>query len=88
MAVGFTGCIREFETEDEELRESPQDLSQFQAEDNSDVRTFVAVKKCGCKDTECLNAGSCVERTDDFWCDCKIGYTGPQCEILGEFRDP
>ena len=86
MELGFTGCIREFKTEDEELRESPQDLSHFEADDNSGVRTFVDVMKCGCKDAECLNEGSCLKRQKDFWCDCKIGYTGRQCEIIGEFR--
>ena len=48
-------------------------------------RVFHRVKKCGCKDLECQNEGNCQERPPDFRCQCKPGYTGPQCQISGEY---
>lgn len=82
MSVGFKGCIREFESENEDLRERPLDLTI--SEKNDPTRKFYRVKKCGCKDVECQNGGSCEERPEDFRCECKIGYTGPQCQIASK----
>jgi len=79
VSVGFKGCIREFESENEDLRERPLDLTISEKKDPT--RKFYRVKKCGCKDVECQNGGSCEERSEDFRCECKIGYTGPQCQI-------
>lgn len=55
--------------------------------DTDPGRVFYRVKKCGCKDKDldCQNLGNCQERPPDFRCQCKFGYTGPQCQILGEY---
>ena len=82
--MGFKGCIRELETENKDLRENPVDLM---ISVNTDPgRVFHRVKKCGCKDLECQNDGNCQERPPDFRCQCKPGYTGPQCQISGEYN--
>ena len=83
--MGFKGCIREFETEKEDLRENLLDLSISKDQDSE--REPHNVKKCGCKDVKCENRGSCIERLNDFRCDCPIGYTGPQCQIVGKCDD-
>ena len=81
--MGFKGCIRELETENKDLREIPVDLM---ITGNTDPgRVFYRVKKCGCKDLECQNEGTCQERPQDFKCQCKLGYTGPQCQIIGRY---
>ena len=80
--MGFKGCIRELESENEDLRERPLDLTISEKEDPA--RVFHRVKKCGCKDLECQNEGSCQERPEDFRCECKLGYTGSECQISGE----
>ena len=85
VAVGFRGCIREFETEKEDLRENLLDLSISKDQDSE--REPHNVKKCGCKDVNCKNGGLCKERLNDFRCDCPIGYTGPQCQIVGKCDD-
>ena len=74
----FKGCIRDVESEDEDLQERPLDLT-F-SEEKDVTRVFTNVKKCGCKDLKCQNGGQCVSRLNDFRCECKLGFTGPQCE--------
>ena len=74
---GFKGCIRDVESEYEDLRERPLDLTFSEKEDVT--RVFKNVKKCGCKDLECQNGGQCLSRLNDFRCECKLGFTGPQC---------
>lgn len=74
----FKGCIRDVESEYEDLRERPLDLTFSEKEDLK--RVFKNVKKCGCKDLICQNGGQCVSRLNDFRCECKLGFTGPQCE--------
>ena len=86
--MGFKGCIRELETENKDLRENPVDLMILGDTEFTDPRrVFHRVKKCGCKDKdlECQNLGNCQERPPDYRCQCKLGYTGPQCQILGEY---
>ena len=78
----FKGCIRDVESEDEDLREKPLDLTFSEKEDLT--RVFKNVKKCGCKDLTCQNGGQCVSRLNDFRCECKLGYTGPQCETASK----
>jgi len=73
----FKGCIRDVESEYEDLRERPLDLTFSEKEDVT--RVFKNVKKCGCKDLECQNGGRCLSRFNDFRCECKLGFTGPQC---------
>ena len=85
VAVGFKGCIREFETEKEDLRENLLDLSISKDQDSE--REFLNVTKCGCKDVKCENRGRCIGRNYDFRCDCPIGFTGPQCQIVGKCYD-
>ena len=83
MRAGFKGCIRDFESEDENLRERPLDISVdfAKGENQNPARLFVNVMKCGCKDKPCQNDGICAQRERDFRCDCKLGFTGPHCEI-------
>ena len=76
--MAFKGCIREVEAENENLREKPLDLTY---KENDPTRVFVNVKKCGCKDLKCENGGTCEPRETDFRCQCKLGFTGPQCQI-------
>ena len=83
--MGFKGCIREFKTEKEDLRENLLDLSISKDQDSE--REAHNVKKCGCKDVKCYSRGLCVERPNDYRCDCPIGYTGPQCQIVGKCDD-
>ena len=79
--TGFQGCIRELMVEDEDLREKPLDLSYAE---RALTRKFVKVKTCGCKDTGCQNNGVCVDRKYDFRCECRVGFTGPQCQVEGK----
>ena len=91
MRAGFKGCIRDFESEDENLRERPLDISVdfAKGENQNPARLFVNVMKCGCKDKPCQNDGICAQREKDFRCDCKLGFTGPHCEIKSKiFRVP
>ena len=84
MRTGFKGCIRDVESEDEDLREKPLDLTVSLADTQDPVRVFYNVKKCGCKDQTCQNDGTCEPREDDFRCECPLGFTGPQCQIQSE----
>lgn len=79
----FKGCIRDVESEYEDLRERPLDLTFSEKEDVT--RVFKNVKKCGCKDLKCQNGGQCVSRLNDFRCECKLGFTGPQCETESKY---
>lgn len=83
VRAGFKGCMRDFVSEDEDLRERPLDISvSFEEGEKEDpTRLFVKVTKCGCKDQPCQNDGKCAQRKRDFRCDCKLGFTGPQCQI-------
>ena len=82
MRTTFKGCIRDVESEDEDLREKPLDLTVSEKKDPT--RVSVNVLKCGCKDLTCQNGGTCVSRLTDFRCECKLGFTGPQCQLTSE----
>ncbi|XP_068753749.1 pikachurin-like [Montipora capricornis] len=83
VQIGFTGCIRELETENEDLRERPLDIMISDRDDSNGKREFHKVMKCGCKDFGCQNEGTCRRRPHDFRCECRNGYTGYKCHIQG-----
>eukprot|EP00117_Sycon_ciliatum_P031173 scpid75816/ scgid24433/ Collectin-46; 46 kDa collectin len=41
---------------------------------------FVCQTKDYCKEEPCLNGGICESTSDNFTCDCAIGYSGRHCE--------
>lgn len=80
--MGFKGCIRELVSENKDFQALSVDLA---ISGRPEVgRVFHNMLKCGCKDLECENGGSCEERAEDFRCECRIGFTGSQCQISGE----
>lgn len=85
VEVGFKGCIRELETENEDLRERPLDLMISERNNGATNRVFHRVKKCGCIDHGCQDRGRCIQRDHDFRCECQDGYTGYRCNIKGKY---
>ena len=33
-----------------------------------------------CVDNPCVNGGACIDKLNDYECQCQYGYSGPTCE--------
>ena len=76
--MGFSGCISDLRVEMPDKGLMPVNLQKPKQADRSQN-----IKECGCKHNQCHNNGFCLERTTDFYCECQIGFTGPQCDVQG-----
>ena len=36
-----------------------------------------------CESRPCMNNGTCTDGLNDYTCECMAGYTGPNCELIG-----
>ena len=76
IAIGFTGCIREFRTSPMPLSSSVDLIGG--ATSGAGITECPGVRPC--EVNSCQNGGTCVELGDSFTCVCQLGFTGQSCE--------